>query len=375
MTTNTPISYKPNFVYAPGETVLELLEEQGMSQTELAQRMGRPIKTINEIIRGKTAITTDTALQLEKVFGAPARFWLNLEQDYREFLAREAENKALQAHQAWLKNFPITKMQKLGWLPTGQSRQQLLVDLLQFFGLAHPDSFDDIWKSCLVSYRKTNAYSSDYYALSAWLRQGEVEAQDVTCAPYDKSLFKSLLENECRALTLETDLASIMEKLTALCASAGVAVVYVPQVDGARVSGAARWLHKEKALIQLSLRYKTNDHFWFSFFHEAGHVLLHGKKDVFIEYEREDGEAPSQKEQEANSFARDALIPLEEYESFVLGIQMSEKHFSTTAVRQFAERIQIHPAIVVGRLQHDGHVLYTHLNKLKTPFNWSDLVI
>ena len=104
MTTNTPITYKPNFVYAPGETILELLEERGMSQTELAQRMGRPIKTINEIIRGKTAITAETALQLERVFSVPMQFWLNLEQSYRECLARKAENTALQRSSTFSKS-------------------------------------------------------------------------------------------------------------------------------------------------------------------------------------------------------------------------------------------------------------------------------
>ncbi len=370
-----PYEPDPLLAIPPGETLQEMLEERGMSQTELALRMGRPVKTINEIIRGKTAITAETALQLERVFTVPVQLWLNLEQSYREALARQVEDEALQMHQAWVKNFPIAKMRQLGWLPTGQSRHQLLVDLLQFFGIAHPDSFNDLWEACLVDYRRTTAYSSSDYALAAWLRQGEIEAQAVYTEPYDAAAFRQLLRHECRALTLETDLAFIMERLTALCASVGTAVVFVPQIDGARVSGAARWLHKDKALIQLSLRYKTNDYFWFSFFHEAGHILLHGKRDIFIEYERENGEAPSQKEREADNFARHLLIPQSDYESFVFGIEMSEGYFSTTVVKEFAERSNIAPGIVVGRLQHDGHVKYSHLNKLKIPFDWSDIAM
>ncbi len=84
--------YIPDFVSPPGETLLEVLETRGMSQAELAERTGRPKKTINEIIKGKTAITPETALQFEFVLGVPARFWNQREQNYREFLARQREN-------------------------------------------------------------------------------------------------------------------------------------------------------------------------------------------------------------------------------------------------------------------------------------------
>ena len=85
-------SYMPNMVSYPGETVLETIESYGMSQAELAERMGRPKKTVNEIVNGKAAITPETALQLERVLGVPARFWMNREQQYREALARAAKH-------------------------------------------------------------------------------------------------------------------------------------------------------------------------------------------------------------------------------------------------------------------------------------------
>lgn len=76
-----------------GELLEEELAERGMSQIELAQRMGRPRQKINEIIRGKRAITPETALQLEQVLGIPARLWLGLETDYRLTLARQKAAK------------------------------------------------------------------------------------------------------------------------------------------------------------------------------------------------------------------------------------------------------------------------------------------
>lgn len=358
--------YEPDFVSPPGDTILELLEERGMTQSELAQRMGRPVKTINEIIHGKAMLTPETALQLEKVLGTPARLWLALEHNYREHLARQAEDKALQVWQDWLDNFPIKEMQKREWLPLCQDKSELLFYLLRFFGLANPDSWEKVWSKNLVSYRKTDAYESSDYALSAWLRQGEIKAQSIFTAPYDKIAFRSLLNNEIRSLTRD-ETGSFDKQLVDMCANAGVAVVIVPQVPGARVSGAARWLSKDKALIQLSLRYKRDDQFWFSFFHEAGHILNHGKRDIFVHLEDAGHDG---KEEDADHFAAETLIPNNKYGRFV----RQHEWISRESVCQFADEIGIAPGIVVGRLQYDQHIPHSHLNDLKVKYEWEERV-
>jgi HTH-type transcriptional regulator / antitoxin HigA len=91
MTSTPQNEFYPDYASPPGDTLAETLETIGMSQAELARRMGRPVKTINEIIQAKVVITADTALQLEKVLHVPASFWLRREQHYRETLARLAE--------------------------------------------------------------------------------------------------------------------------------------------------------------------------------------------------------------------------------------------------------------------------------------------
>jgi HTH-type transcriptional regulator / antitoxin HigA len=355
------LPYEPDFVSPPGDTILELLEERGMTQSELAQRMGRPVKTINEIIHGKAMLTPETALQLEKVLGTPARLWLALEHNYREHLARQAEDESLQAHKGWLDNFPVKEMQKCRWLPQEKDKSRQLFTLLRFFGLATPDSWEDIWAKNLVNFRKTAAFQSSDYALSAWLRQGELKAQNIPTCPYDKAAFRSLLNNEIRSLTC--DRSGGFDQLVDLCANVGVAVVFVPQLREARVSGAARWLSPQKALIQLSLRYKRDDQFWFSFYHEAGHILQHGKRDIFIHL-GEKGEGG--KEEDADDFAADTLIPRREYEHFVHGCE----YFSKENVKRFADEIGVAPGIVVGRLQYDRHLPHSHLNDLKVKYEW-----
>lgn len=353
--------YMPDIVSPPGETLQEILEERGMTQVELAERTGRPIKTISEIIKAKTAITTETALQLEKVLGVPARFWINRERNYQEWIAREADREELEKHISWIENFPIREMVRLGWIKKLNDSISQLVEILHFFSIASPDQWKPIWEGASVNYRRSPAYAADPYIASVWLRQGELEAQQIQCAPYDVSKFRIALI-KIRSLTTR-DPEEFVPVMTQLCAEAGVAVVFIHELPRLGTSGATRWLTPTKAMIQLSLLYKRDDQLWFTFFHEAGHILKHGKKDVFLEGKGVAGD----KEDEANQFAADFLIPPSEYRNF----NPKGRHFSEADVVEFANRLGIAPGIVVGRLQHDKYLPVTHLQYLKRPLAWS----
>jgi len=351
--------YLPDIVSPPGDTLMEMLEERGMSQADLAERTGRPKKTINEIIKGKATITPATALQLERVLGVPASFWNDREQYYRENLARQAERDSLEGQVEWLKQFPIKEMVGYGWLSQTEDQIVMLANVLSFFGIASPTQWPRIWESG-VAFRQSTAFDSDPFAISAWLRKGEIDAQKVECAPYNPELFINSLKIIRELTTQPPDV--FHPEMTRVCAEAGVAVVLVPELPKARVSGATRWLSPNKALIQVSLRYKTDDQLWFSFFHEAGHILKHGKRDVFIE---NDGDQDD-KEEEANQFAADFLIPPAEYRLF----SSRTGFYSKDEIRGFAQSLSIAPGIVVGRLQHDGNLPSQNCNDLKQHFNW-----
>ena len=164
-----------------------------------------------------------------------------------------------------------------------------------------------------------------------------------------------------RGLTQESP--EIFEpRLRNFCAASGVAWVLVPELPGTHIHGATQWLSPTKALIQLSLRYKSNDQLWFSFFHEAGHILLHGKKEKFLE---ENG-VQSEKEDEANRFAADKLIPRCRTGSSLLWVPTKLTRESGV----FSDHIGIAPGIVVGRLQFDKHLPPSHLNDLKVRLDW-----
>lgn len=350
----------PDYVSPPGDTLLETLEAIGMSQAELAKRTGRPKKVINEIIKGKAAITPETAIQLERVLGIPASFWNNRERDYREALARLKEQDRLGNQTDWLKKFPLKAMIKKGWIRAFRDKVQQLRELLNFLGVAAPDQLQNLWSE-QVAFRKSAAFESDPGAVMAWLRKGEIEAQDIRCRPYDPKEFKKALQ-QIRSLTREAP-EVFQPQIVRLCADSGVAVIFVPELPAARVSGATRWLNANKALIQLSLRYKTDDQLWFTIFHEAGHILLHGKRDVFLEMG--DG-SEDHKELEADHFARNILIPEAKLQRLIRQDSRSKGN-----IEMFALELGIAPGIVVGRLQHDKVLPYNHCNDLKRRFDWA----
>jgi HTH-type transcriptional regulator / antitoxin HigA len=357
--------FEPNFAVPPGETLAETLETLGMTQAELAERMGRPLKTINEIVAGKAAITSDTALQLEKVLGVPASFWTNHERIYRDTLARHRETEELEQQLGWLRTMPVRDMVRARWIVAAEEPVAQLRIVLGFFGVAGVEEWRSLWESPDAVYRKSPAFTTNRPATAAWLRQGELEAQKLKCAPFDESRFTEVL-GKLRAFT-NKDPDEFVPALRARCADAGVAVVIVPPLPGVRAYGATRWLHSTKALVQLSLRGKTDDHLWFTFFHEAAHVLKHGKRAVFVEDGDEKAAARDPREAEANAVACDLLIPPAEYERFY-----ANGDFSVAAIRRFAVRIGIAPGIVAGRLQHERKVPFSRGNQLKRRFDFAD---
>jgi HTH-type transcriptional regulator/antitoxin HigA len=353
------VAWQPDWAVAPGEILLETLDERSMSQSELARRMGRPTKTINEIINGKAAVTPDTAIQLELTLGISATFWNNLESMYRERLARARSKEELAASASWAEQFPLKDLVRHKLIERGRTKGETVAALLSFFGVGSPAAWEGQWLAPSAAFRSSLAFEASPPAVAAWLRWGEVLAARVETRPFNAQRLRDVLA-EIRPLTRQADFGMLIERVRTLLTSAGVVLILTPEFAGTRLSGAARWLSGDRALIQLSLRHKTNDHVWFSLFHEAGHLLSHKRVD-FVD-RADDDETRNEPEGEADRFARDALIPPGPYEAFV-----SRGAFSAQAVRDFAQQQSIAPGIVVGRLQRDEHIDKDHLNEMKKP--------
>ena len=356
--------YCPDIAIPPGDTLLEILENRGMTQAELAERMGRPKKTINEIVKGKSAITPETAIQLECVLNVPAHFWNNLEMNYRADLARIASAEELVMGREWLKKFPLAHMRKYGWIEDCKDVAMKVHKLLSFFAVASIAAWENNW-GCLpvgrIAFRKSKTYEVDLPALAVWLRWGEIVASGMNVASFDRNGFLAGVK-KIREMTTKP-IQDVLDEIVEICANNGVAVVFTKELPKVPVHGITRWLSSDCAIIQLSLRYRTDDQFWFSFFHEAGHVFLHGKRDFAYEGEGADWE------NEADRFASELLIPNAAYAYFV---QVCGTYYTDKAVNGFADSQNIAPGIVVGRLQHEGKIPYSHLNSLKRKLQWSN---
>jgi HTH-type transcriptional regulator/antitoxin HigA len=347
MTTSYP--FRPDYAIPPGETLRDRLVEMSLSQSELATRLGLSAKHVNQIIQGIAPITLETAILLERVTGVPASTWNRRESDYREALLRARSHQLSSDDEKWLATLPIKELQKRNRLAKETDRGRLFDAVLSFFGVADREAWEQIWRGPVASFRRSQAYRSDPGAVVSWLRLAQTDAQQAQVQPYSAARFRAVL-NDVRRLTAEDDANVIVD----MCAEAGVVVVFVPEIQNCRISGATFWAGPNRAVIALSDRYKKDDRFWFSFFHEAAHVLLHSKKETFVD----DGSEDDNVEREADKFAADYLIP----PAHARRLPSLATQEDVTA---FAEELGIAPGIVVGRLQHEELWGWSQGNKLK----------
>lgn len=359
--------FAPDWVSPPGDTILDLLEERGWTQQHLADRLGYSLKHVNQLIKAKVPLTEDAAIRLQNVLGASVGFWLTREAKYRERVATQEAAERQTAMVPWLERFPLKEMMDVGVLPKrrvdAKSKPSLVGELLSFFGVASPDQWDSQYGCMELAFRRSREDQADVAAISAWLRMGERIAEKLDGPAYDETRLKAALL-EIRGLTCQAP-QEFQPRMQRLLHEAGVAFVLVPALPRTHVSGVARWLHARRPLIQLSLYGKLNDRFWFSFFHEAAHILLHSqqKKSVFLD-DPSKAESTSAEEREANAWARDFLIEPNS------AVALKGLPQTKPSVVRFARSIGVHPGIVVGRMQHDGLLDVRWLNDLKVSFNF-----
>ncbi len=352
MSTTAKHPFLPDYAIPPGDTLRDLIAEQSVSQAELAARAGLSTKHVNQIMQGVAPITLETAIVLERVTGMPASFWNRREADYREALLRAKQQPLHEKDEEWLRSLPIKELQARERVPLVKDRKLLFEAVLSFFGVADRDAYERIWSDTAPAFRRAHAFSSKPGAVMAWLRMAQLQAQPAKAEPYSAAAFRKVL-SDIRSLTANGDPNRIVE----MCASAGVVVVFVREVKGCRISGAAWWATPTRAVIALSDRYKKDDFFWFTFFHEAAHLLLHSKKKTFVDVDGKDSDVL---EEEANRWASDFLVPPERVPE--LRTFTSDAH-----VVAFANEIGVAPGIVVGRMQHDHIWDFSLGNRLKRP--------
>ena len=353
--------FRPDWTSPPGDTIVDILEERDVSVSEFARQIGSTFGDAQELLHGRLMITLDTARRLERAIGGSAEFWMLRETQYRTDLDRVGAEQ--QRHDLdWLKEIPVRDMTKFGWLEARPNSNDRLKACLQFFGVPNVQAWRGIYGDVLATtaYKTSRSFDQEPGAVAAWLRRSEIESESMECEPWSPERFEEAL-HAIRGLTRKKDPKVFIPELVGRCAACGVAVVVERAPTGCRASGATRFVSPTKALLVLSFRYLSDDHFWFAFFHEAGHLLLHGKRALFLE-----GYGTTNKEEdEANAFAARILIP-REFQATLPALRAD-----SLQIIKFARQIGIAPGIVVGQLQHAKLVKPEHLNRLKRRYRWT----
>lgn len=351
--------FENNWASPPGNTIAAALEQKGITSLQFARLIGQNEEFVSRLFSGSEIITNKLATHLSEHIGASPKFWLTRETQFRtDMVAQETFYR-----QEWVKSLPIKDMIKFGWI---NDSVNLLQECLSFFGVS--DFYD--WQEKYIkliqvpAYRITKTYESDPASIASWLRQGEIIGKRTPCKEWNKAKFEESLEN-IKSLTRKKSPRQFLPLLKEICADCGVAVAIVRTPTGCRASGATRFLSAQKALIMLSFRYRSDDQFWFTFFHEAGHLILHDDKSLFLE--SVDRTVIDQREEEANAFAGETLIP------FKFQKELSKLKRNKRDIIDFAMRLDISPGIVIGQMQHHDILDKKYLNSYKRTYDWDEI--
>ena len=348
---NTTMSIKANAsklitVYHPGVTLAEKLKEMEMSVKEFAVRVSKPEKTIFAVINGSSSIITEMAVSFEAVTKIPASFWLRKQQMYDEYMVRKKREEDAKASIEWMKLFPYAVMVKRAWIAAVRTPEERVRNLFEYFGVSTEKAWADYYlnQQLKVAFRISLSSAKDPHAMSVWLRQGELQALAKEMnTTFDEKKLKAMIPVMKQLMVDEPE--DFFKQLQELCRSCGMILIATPTLPKAPINGATRWI-RDTPVIQLSGRYKGYDNLWFNFFHEVGHILLHGKKEIFLEDAGLTGQDEA-KEKEADAFASNTLLSSNEELEF-----LRNSSFPEAVILEAAKKYNTHPSILVGRLKH-----------------------
>lgn len=344
------IGWNSPILIHPGEHLLDFIEDAGISQAELAERVGISKKAINEIVKGKASITQQTAFRLSKVFAVSPDFWISLQSNYDLGVAREREEKRIVKDTEHLADFHCAykELERVRAVPpirwVKKNYEIITANLQRFFAV---DSLAYVPSTTLgTAWRKYERKHLDRYALAAWLRLGTTKAQSTAVQPFDAERLRGKLET-LKGLSL-LSVQEYLPRLEQELADCGIVLVLAPGFAHTYAQGATHWIQKDKVVLMLNTTKKDEGKFWFTLFHELGHILLHGKKEAIVEIEN--GVEETDIEREADRFAQQQLIP--DFKNTMQAC-MSTRGSPVEAVRAAAHNAGVSPAILAGRITHE----------------------
>ncbi len=343
--------------FPPGEFIKDELEARDWTQDVLAEITGIPAPVISNIIKGKRAISTEIASSLAAAFGTTAQFWMNLETSYQLWTETHADEKITRKAKLYALA-PVNELVKRGWIEATKDLDLLEERLLSFLAMKTIDEPSKLVYATKRSTAKANP------AQVAWVHRAKKLAKGIRAARYSE---KSLSEALSNLRDLRKNAEDIREGPKVL-AQAGIRLVLIEGLTKGKIDGATFWLDEHSPVVVLSMRYDRLDHFWFVLLHELGHVAnrdaLGGQPILDVDLVGEHAipfEEKSDIEKKADLFAQTFLVEQNELEIF---IGRFGPLYSKQKIKNFSARIGVHPAIVLGQLQHRKEVDWSHSREM-----------
>lgn len=354
----------------PGETLKEVLESNNMTQKELAMRIGVSEKHITGIITGKNSISPEVASNLAKVFSLSSNFWNSLQANYDSELQEiEEYAKISEEEKDIVRNCNYSDLVKYGYVENDKDVEDRIINMRRFWGVVSLSKVIQLYTpetSPITAFRKSTTCKTNPYAMASWLKMCEVETDNIEVKEYNLQKLKTQLP-QIKALMMEYDPNDIICQLRSIFRECGVAFSVVRNLKGAPVQGLIKKVDN-KIRLCITLRGAHADIFWFTLFHEIGHLFTLPKDNWRIDYQTNSECYDENKfEQAADKFANEYLISSEAYHNFVV-----ERNFSEHKILEFSAMQKILPCILIGRLKHDGYLPYTAFNNLTKNYRWAD---
>lgn len=347
------MSLKLAEVFPPGEFIKDALDERGWTQQDLADIMGRPLSAISDLVSGKRGVTADTANGLAAAFDTSPDLWLNLESKYRLSTSDTSQAGSVKRRARIYQLAPVREMIARGWIGKGADDDELEANLCKFFRVT---SLEEEPECLPVAARKSTSYQEAHSpAQRAWIQRVSNLGSSLSLPGFSQEKLKDAVEQLRAVLGTSAGVAQV----PSILAEAGVAFVVVKHLAGTKIDGAC--IHTAKTpIIALSLRYGRIDHFWFVLMHEIGHLVNSQESiDENLIGRGSDDERPRE-EIAADTFSASTLVDQERLEAFV---EERGEPIDLSSIRQFAQEAGVHPAIVIGQLQHRGLVGYNRFRR------------
>lgn len=349
MKTNTTTPYKATH---PGTLIADEIEARGLKQKDVAMELGVANTYLNEVIKGKRAITADFALLLEKSFGISAEYWMRFQTQYEIDQARLKVKliERTESIELWqlIKQFvPVSIFTKLGLLSSSLKENISLI-----WEIYEVNSISDL--SLCVStnkdgrlYKKSEKLINDQINIFAWSKLAQWKAKSEIIGAFQPQRKEEII-SELKTLFFNN--SDVIGETKRILNNYGIKFFILEKFDHSPIDGYSFWSNENPAIV-ITLRKKQLDSFAFNVMHELGHVfehLLPNHDESFLDIECPDTEL-TDKEEQAHSFARRSFIDDETWQEFFIRYCRFDFRSTESQIIRFASNLKIHPSIVLGR--------------------------